>query len=462
MAHNFVVGGTARTASPAPAASPPPASPARPRPPPPAADAADAATGPTVRLPDRFSATAEAYLAQHGLDVFFTDVVHHILDARDEQPLLAISEYFAKASAGAHVAGRKFAFADATSRNRLAFVRTFEKTFAATFDADEPLVLEDYHQLLCMICPDFPMRVVRSALSTFPRTKLSFATISRAVQLYTFYRRFLEGVECVFADAASAVQEDTRCRVSPATASSKSSSASSAADPSSAASASSGGADNKAAEKTDAGNASAGSASSSKEDEASSGGGGGGAVSFDRQVVLGALVRLFYGGAGSSSSSSSSLLGPRARPPQSEQQHASRAHFESAAARRGAGADHRALCVPPFWALERAVCGGAAPGEATACSFRDVLHSFLVLDGLVQQLRDPACEAPACMIATGAVACDHEARAYDLMEGLVTADVVAQGNKNAAERAAASSHGKESRGSNKPKGRRKSGSRSRR
>ena len=102
---------------------------------------------PTIRVPDRFALSAEDYLRQSGLDIYLQDVVHTILNERHEQPLLNIHQYFSKVVDSQQNQGREFDFVDATSRNRLAFVRTFATSFA-NFKPEEMLVGEDIHQLL--------------------------------------------------------------------------------------------------------------------------------------------------------------------------------------------------------------------------------------------------------------------------------------------------------------------------
>ena len=58
------------------------------------------------------------------------------------------------------------------------------------------------------------------------------------------------------------------------------------------------------------------------------------------------------------------------------------------------------------------------------------MRAFLAIEGLVAQLRDAKLKPPMCAIATSAVACDHEARAYTLMEEMVVSDVTAQAKSN--------------------------------
>jgi len=156
---------------------------------------------PVVAIPDRFALDAEEYLNQTGLNVYLSDCVLEILNGRHEQPLLALQQYFQKIVDSTHIHGREFAFIDATARNRLSLVRSFESTFAC-FEPNEVLVAEDVHQLLCIVCPDFPIDIVRSSLKPFSSPKLPYALASRSVSLYIFYRRFLESIQEIFVGAS--------------------------------------------------------------------------------------------------------------------------------------------------------------------------------------------------------------------------------------------------------------------
>ena len=127
-------------------------------------------------VPDRHSLSAEAYLSQHGVDVFLRDAVQQILNKRGDQPLLMMSQYFGEVASNKHVSGREFAFVDACARNRLAFVRLFQRTFERNIEAQERIVVEDYHQLCQMICPTFPWASCGLQLGRFQTLNLSLQT----------------------------------------------------------------------------------------------------------------------------------------------------------------------------------------------------------------------------------------------------------------------------------------------
>ena len=341
---------------------------------------------PVVKLPDRFTQSADDYLAQHGLDVYLEDVVHEILNARHEQPLLAIQKYFAKVIDHSHIYGREFNFVDSTSRNRLSFVRTFELTFS-NFETKEMLVAEDAHQLLSMICPDFPIHIVRSSLLPFKQQQLPFATVARSTSIYLFYRSFIEILEQLFSRASldSNGGEEQTTTVTTTT-----------------------------------------------------------SDSFNHDVVLGIVISLFYedfGGASANQYRSNVLTATR-----TEEQAARDKRFEEVAGemRENDEIQYLRLCVPPFWSVKQAAVESSnltasSKMSTTETTDRSValsglswscwLQSFLSNDKLLIQMRVNDVEPPRCAIATSAVASEHEAQPYALMRALGSVDV---GGKNSA------------------------------
>jgi hypothetical protein len=369
---------------------------------------------PTIRVPDRFALSAEDYLRQSGLDIYLQDVVHTILNERHEQPLLNIHQYFSKVVDSQQNQGREFDFVDATSRNRLAFVRTFATSFA-NFKPEEMLVGEDIHQLLSMICPDFPMYIVRSSLATFTQRQLPFTTISTSVSIYFFYRQFIELVERIFTSASNPLEATTPTRVRNYT------------------------------------------------------------LHFNKNTVLSVLIHLFYNDQDGISANHYRAQ----KMAENEQNDEGVEDVDSVGGANDARFQHVAqnmldsheikhvgLCVPPFWSVQQAaeqasratstainsidVCTGVGAGavsdasnstdtgtdtssdkndmaasttEKRNISWFHFLRFFLSNINLQRQLVDVSLEPPECMISTSAVVAEHEAQPYSLMRAMVSADI---------------------------------------
>jgi hypothetical protein len=54
--------------------------------------------------------TAQQYIVAHHIDVYLRDVVHLLLQSRNDRPLEFIADYFGKVLDGTHVLLREFAY----------------------------------------------------------------------------------------------------------------------------------------------------------------------------------------------------------------------------------------------------------------------------------------------------------------------------------------------------------------
>ena len=113
------------------------------------------------------SMSGREYLDFLQLRVYFTDVVHQLLASRDEHPVEFMHQYFRRVGAMEHVVGREYAFVSATCWNRRAFVLSCHATFGAL--ALVELTVADFHQLLMLLCPDFPKAPVDAVVHLLPR-----------------------------------------------------------------------------------------------------------------------------------------------------------------------------------------------------------------------------------------------------------------------------------------------------
>jgi hypothetical protein len=382
---------------------------------------------PVVVLPDRFAMSAEDYLRQTGLDVYLSDCVTEILNDRHEQPLLAIQQYFAKIVNGANIHGREFKFIDATSRNRLSFIRSFESVFSS-FDSEELLVAEDIHQLLCIICPDFPIIIVHSLLAPFQQRNLSYSTVSKCVSVYFFYRRFLEIVQQIFKHAGgNSSSADKKVTTGVVAESSN----------------------------ADDGNDSSSSGSSGSTDKNKDTQSALYDVPFSKSVVLGVLTTLFYEDIGGKSAMYYHVQTTSVH--RSHETTLNDNNFEEAAGDMCSNKiiDKIGLCVPPFWSIQEAAIKAVQNNDVNndgTVTWRKFLKYFLLNNKLLIQLHDNdinnnnnvntnvnsnvvngarngragnhiKMHPPVCAIATSAVTSQHEAIPYHLMRALVSANV---------------------------------------
>ncbi|CAN0337215.1 unnamed protein product [Pylaiella littoralis] len=117
--------------------------------------------------------TAQDFLDNPELKVYIEDAVRLVLAARPEKPLELIDEYLQSVLSQDNVVGREFAYINATTRNRRAFVRAVHEVFVdpsngvAGGSNGGALVAEghgfeqvDVVHLFGLICPDFPEDII--------------------------------------------------------------------------------------------------------------------------------------------------------------------------------------------------------------------------------------------------------------------------------------------------------------
>ena len=153
--------------------------------------------------------SGRTYLEQHALPVYLRDVIQLVLSRRDDRPLDHIYEYFKSVSDGNNVISRDFKYINATPRNRASFVRNFQDSHGS-MPGDERVTAEDYHQLLCLLCPDFSPSVVQAAARPLlvgqpaGDRHLPFSALSVATQAVFFYSEFFARVQGIFRELVAA------------------------------------------------------------------------------------------------------------------------------------------------------------------------------------------------------------------------------------------------------------------
>lgn len=128
---------------------------------------------------------SEAYLERSDVAIYLRDVVRLLLANRTERPLEFIHQYFRGVLKGDNVVLREFAYVSASPRNRISFIMNFEEAYKDS-KWTEAITADDYHQLLKLLCPDFPFALVNRAvymLSSTRHDKMPFASLSLAVQV---------------------------------------------------------------------------------------------------------------------------------------------------------------------------------------------------------------------------------------------------------------------------------------
>ncbi|XP_022083771.1 UPF0705 protein C11orf49 homolog isoform X2 [Acanthaster planci] len=150
---------------------------------------------------DRFSMSAEEYLASQHVLHYLADAVSQLMEHKEDNPKVNparfLQDYFVSVQQGNHTLFREYDFVQATPHNRASFVRIFWKCFRHIGENGDLLNVREYHSLLCLLCPDFPFHLVQqTARIIFMEDAMdsltSFADFLYAFQVQFYYEDFLQ------------------------------------------------------------------------------------------------------------------------------------------------------------------------------------------------------------------------------------------------------------------------------
>jgi hypothetical protein len=155
--------------------------------------------GITVNVSRRDS---QEYLRLHQLEPYLEDAAVYALYAEDDlPPAERLRDYFRRVLTLEHIYGREYAYVSSTAWNRRAFVVAFRKCVHPLRDMD--LTVPDFHQLLIVICPDFPRATLDSIIHVLPRAlqsegKFHCGTLSTAFEVHWYHSKFLSALDPFF------------------------------------------------------------------------------------------------------------------------------------------------------------------------------------------------------------------------------------------------------------------------
>ncbi|XP_046543917.1 UPF0705 protein C11orf49 homolog isoform X1 [Haliotis rubra] len=150
---------------------------------------------------DRFSTTAERYLAKHNVLTYLEDGISQLLEHREDNPKVNavkfISDYFASLRDGNHTMFREYAFVRSTPHNRASFVKLFWKCYKQIGKKGDLLSIQEYHSLLGLLCSDFPFSMVQKTariilIDDALDCLICFSDFIYALQVQFCYEEFLE------------------------------------------------------------------------------------------------------------------------------------------------------------------------------------------------------------------------------------------------------------------------------
>uniref|UniRef100_A0A8C9LCF8 Centriolar satellite-associated tubulin polyglutamylase complex regulator 1 n=1 Tax=Pavo cristatus TaxID=9049 RepID=A0A8C9LCF8_PAVCR len=159
-----------------------------------------------------------ALSAQRHVLTYMEDAVSQLLENREDISQYGIArfftEYFNSVRQGTHILFREFSFVQATPHNRASFLRTFWRCFRTVGKNGDLLTAQEYHCLLQLLCPDFPMELTQKAarivlMDDAMDCLMSFSDFLFAFQIQFYYSEFLESVAAIYQDLLAGKNPNT-------------------------------------------------------------------------------------------------------------------------------------------------------------------------------------------------------------------------------------------------------------
>lgn len=149
---------------------------------------------------ERHELSGKAYLERYHIRRYLQDAVSLLLSS-DEPPVQFLANYFSNVANGENVLFRQFKYINCTPQNRRAFLWRFKSTYANY--EQEMLTPESFHQLLLLLCPDFPFSLVRNASRITldvmqPSNLIEFETFSRKLFILFFFSEYMNQAALAF------------------------------------------------------------------------------------------------------------------------------------------------------------------------------------------------------------------------------------------------------------------------
>ncbi|KAM9220915.1 centriolar satellite-associated tubulin polyglutamylase complex regulator 1 isoform 3-T3 [Dugong dugon] len=168
--------------------------------------------------PERLALPDYEYLAQRHVLTYMEDAVCQLLENKEDISQYGIArfftEYFNSVCQGTHILFREFSFIQATPHNRASFLRAFWRCFRTVGKNGDLLTMKEYHCLLQLLCPDFPLELTQKAarivlMDDAMDCLMSFSDFLFAFQIQFYYSEFLESVAAIYQDLLSGKNPNT-------------------------------------------------------------------------------------------------------------------------------------------------------------------------------------------------------------------------------------------------------------
>lgn len=165
----------------------------------------------------------EMYMKKHYIMTYIEDVTCLLLAQKKKdskfQPLPFLQDYFQRVRTGNHVFRRKYSFVSATPYNRRSFIKLIWQAFINIIREKVPMKGSDYHQLMELVCTDFPIEIIHQVMSVLAhQTKVKTPSVMFNDFLYTlqvlfYYKEFVQECETVHSKLTPGNSSQTSPRI---------------------------------------------------------------------------------------------------------------------------------------------------------------------------------------------------------------------------------------------------------
>eukprot|EP01041_Mallomonas_annulata_P006430 gene6430-12997_t len=158
--------------------------------------------------------TDQGYLEMIDLDMFMKTLLEQIFIHKPDNPLDFSKKYFQRVQSCQHVLGGDFEFVLQCRHNRRAFIYCCTESFQ-NFSLYEELGISDYHQLLQMICPDFPLLLLQEAsciinpVETDLTGRYIYGDLRLTVFFHLMYKEWISELKKLFTNDTSSGSVDS-------------------------------------------------------------------------------------------------------------------------------------------------------------------------------------------------------------------------------------------------------------
>ncbi len=152
----------------------------------------------------------DKYLGRSEINFFVKHLFMQVASLKPEDSIQFSIDYFKRIQSCHHVLGAEYSFIVSCQTNRRAFIFCLMEAFQK-FTYEEEMTTIEYQQLVEMICPDFPRKIITDAVAPLEASKKVINAIPKVPQgefrialfFYIVYEEWLKYIETIFREEGS-------------------------------------------------------------------------------------------------------------------------------------------------------------------------------------------------------------------------------------------------------------------